>query len=394
MATVASAKVGAIVKLDSGKTMNLFEGDIVRNVTYKENGETKTISGSVRVLNASTKNNVATSNECPPEPYVHNHISMNSLIIDSSTAFDAELTRIPFSMIEDIETLERSGGAAVIGVGGSYKSLTDVISTLPDGGTVELLAGTYSDNITLNKSIKIVSTSGAVLTGQLSFSDSGSTPVSVELDGLVLKGNSTIVMNNIAEFTMKNCVFGDHDFTATARSIVSSGTAPLKLVVENNRFVKENEFSYNIIEVSGSLTDGSRISNNIFDANCCTHNQISLYGVEEDATIKIEDNYCVRSANMVRLGFKGDPHCVVELNDNTYVETDADPLWAGLVLIQPFGTATTTFANMTVKINRTTKPEGQLCYLYNGAKDMQFNDTNKPTVMVDGVVVTVPVANN
>lgn len=391
-------KIGVQLQLNSGKRVELFENDIVHNLIYKDRDTEKVVSGSVRVLEAVTKENSARSTECPPEPYVQKFVNVNSMIIDSSAEFDAELTRITLANVIDIESVEVDGGAIIIGDGPQFKSLSQVINDAPAGATIELMEGTYPDNLILDKSITIIGNGASKMTGSIKVTGpsplertTDSEPIAVYLDGLDLTGSSKIELTNVDAFTMVDCHFHDHSFTTKTMPIYITSETPIELNICDNVFGPENEFSYNLMEINGKLKDGSSICGNRFEANCCVNNQIALYNAEDDAVIAIADNFCQDSRNLVRVGFKGAAKCTVNIHDNEYVESSLPEEWQGLVLIQPYGKATTSMADVIVNIDETKKPEGQLCYMYNGANDMQFNDTNKPKVYVDGKLADIPV---
>ena len=91
------------------------------------------------------------------------------------------------------------------------------------------------------------------------------------------------------------------------------------------------------------------------------------------------------SANAVRVGTKGDANCTINLIGNSYDETDSDPAWAGILLVQPYGKATTNMSNVKINIDKTdAKCGGQLCYLYMGSADTQLTDEQKPKIKIDG----------
>ena len=406
MAMFPTAKVTVDLKRDDGTVITLHEGDIVHGLRYKSGAEEVVIDGAVRVINATTKANNALPSTCPPEPYLHKFITVNSLVIDSSDTFDAELTRISVSNIVDIESVESDGSDTItIGSGPQFKPLDEVIATVPEGATVNLTAGTYEAPLTINKSMTITSENGAVLSAPIvidapvmavaqSDVPNNEPAMTVELIGLKLTGDALVSVNTfssgVVKFVMKGCTFGGHNLTAKTMPISIKGENPCILQILDCVFEDENEFSYNLIDVYGKLMTGSAISGNTFSENSCKHNQISLYGLDEDATVEICDNYAVRSVNMLRIGFKDAPKGTVVLHGNKYDLTDSDPAWAGLFLVQPYNDKTVTFAGVTINVSETVKPDGQLCYLYAGAKDMKWTDTNKPAVFVNSEPFDVP----
>ena len=387
MATMAIAKIGVSFKLNNGRTICLYEGDIVKGLTYKQGFGTKTINGSVRVLNGTPKT-VSNKTMCPPEPYISNLLIISSIVIDSSTEFDAELTNISISSIIDIESIEQNNGAIKVGIGNQYSSLTDVISMAAPGSTIELMNGVYTENIILDKSVKLISENGAIIKGSITVNgpvtndENSGTITNVELNGIYLSGNSTITLNNVDSFSMTNCIFRDHEFITKTNPITIKSETPIKININGNIFGVESGFCYNLIECLGSLKDGSTFSGNTFEKGCCTHNIINIYKVEDNADIYIENNYCTVSKNMVRIGTIGDAKCTIHMDNNKYDETDI--LYPGLFLVQPFGTQTTNMSNVTITIDDTIKPAGIIGYYYAGTNDTQLTEDQRPIVYLEG----------
>lgn len=385
MAVISKAVVSAQLTIDD-KTYTLSEGDIVNDLVYSASGTEKTISGAIRVLNVSTKANNSIPDDCPPVPYAYRYMSVYAIVIDSSDVYDAELTRINVSNIISIGSVTEDGGKIVVGPGEQYRALSDIVTDAEAGATIKLTAGLFDSPLALTKDIKIEGSADTVLAGAINVTGTADAPISVELSNLELTEDAIVTVANAKEFTMTGCTFQGHNLTAKTMPIAVTSDNAIKLVIDGNTFGTENEFSYNLIDVYGKLADGSSISNNTFADASCTHNQISLYNVDDGAEININNNDCAMSANLVRIGFKGDPNCVVNMVGNSYDATDTDEQYAGLFLVQPYGTQTNSFAKTTIKVSDTTKPEGQLYYLYAGTNDTKFTDDNKPVVYVDGVL--------
>lgn len=396
-ATVA-AVIGAKLKLPNGKEVTLHEGDVVRDLIYKSGTEDKSISGTVRVINATTKNYTSGTSSCPPEPYVHKYVTIGSLIIDSSAQYDAELTKVSISNIVDIGGVTENGGAITVGVGEQYKPLADVIASAPEGAVINLKGGEYEAPLALNKSITIVGDGTAVLTGPLTINAAPAVarvagekaePVVVHLEGVELAKDAIITADGIDELELVNCTFGELNDTGDKIYPVKLGENPVLLTVEGCTFKDQFANVYNILELNCQLKDGSRICNNRFEGKSCTHNQINLYNVVDGATITIENNWCAMSANLLRIGFKGAPaDVVVNVNNNTCDATSDDD-WAGLMIIQPYGNKTTSYAGLTVNLKGNTCPGEQLAYVYSSKDGMHFTEETNPTIVVNGEVVTL-----
>lgn len=412
MATTAIAKIGATLRTSDGKEFTVYENDLIQDLTYTNGNNTATLSGRVRVIAASTTAQNTGPTDCPPEPYVHRYISPTMLVIDSSDENYAILTRVNIANIVSIGSVTTAAEAAeegqiVIGPGSQYQTLDAVIAAAEEGAVVKLKAGTYAAPITVTKSISIISEDGAVLTGAIrvdgaqdpdTAAEDGAeekAPVTVTLRGLTLTGDALIDIDNVDAFTMENCTFENHNMSTKTMpiSIGTKGTAaPMLVKIDHNVFGDQTQYSYNLIDVYSKLKDGSSISNNEFTDQCCTHNQISLYGIDTGATIAISNNHAEVSKNLVRIGFIGTPIGTVIMDGNSYDATDADPAYAGLFLVQPYGKETLSFSGTTIKVDNTKAPSPiqQIGYIYAGAADTPWTEDNKPVIIVNGKPVTIP----
>ena len=213
----------------------------------------------------------------------------------------------------------------------------------------------------------------------------------VILSGLTFTENALINVSNEGSLTLNNCKIVNMQADSSKSYLIKSTQEnPIKVTIENCYFGTNTANSvgniYNGLELNCVLKDGSSISNNYFTKDACTHNAINIYAVEEGATIRINGNHFEYSGNAIRIGIKGEPECTIICSGNAYDSTDENDEYAGLLLVQPYGNKTTSFANCTIKINKTEHSDDkQLYYLYAGAGDMQFTDSNKPTIIVDGV---------
>lgn len=288
-------------------------------------------------------------------------------------------------------------------------SIQEAISN-PNISTVALVPGTFSGELTLSKSINLVgynSTTPAnegsrcsdtiddnetIIDGTLNIEGNSD----VVLSGLTFTENALINTSNQGTLTLSNCkILGMEADAAKSYLIKNFKADPLKLTVENCYFGTNAPNSvgniYNGLELNCALKDGSSISNNYFAAGACTHNAINIYDVEDGATIYINGNHFEYSGNAIRIGIKGEPECTIVCDGNSYDATDSYVDYAGLLLVQPYDTQTTSFANCTIKINNTThNDDNQVYYLYAGAGDMQFTNSNKPTIIVNGITEVQP----
>lgn len=271
-------------------------------------------------------------------------------------------------------------------------------------------AGKYSDELTFSSDVKIrgVNSGISAATGARKSQkiDSGETVISgkinvsdgnvMELDGVTLTGDAAVSVLKSKNVALTNCKFVDVVPTAKKSYLVKGDKQeePAKLIIENCFFGDNVETDgmayYNLFELNTVLADGSRISNNYFAKACCNHNLINVYNVAEGATVEISNNHFEYSGNAIRIGIIGEPECTINVFDNSYDETDPynNGEYAGLLLIQSYGQATTSWNNCKINIDRTKHNDNmQVWYTYTGGNDTPINETNCPTVTVDGVVV-------
>ena len=331
---------------------------------------------------------------------------------------DLEPTVVYFNVngkLKAVDAIALISVESITPVVGDDTSLTNAIAAATNG-IVNLDSGEFNDAVTISNDItiygnkagipgtsfknrdKVGTTGETVLGGKLTISAGAN----VVFDGVTFNKDALIVAPGGGELTIRNCRMLDLNLPETGKlyPIMTTGdTDPIKLSITNTFFGdnvgdgSESGKVYNLMELNAPMADGSVISNNYFSNACQTHNSINVYAAVEDATITISNNYWEKSANAIRIGVKGEPRVTFFIENNIYNSTDEDePNWAGLVLIQPYGTKTTSMALMTVIINNTKHfDEYQIWYKYAGSNDMQFTDNNVPTVIVDGVTELQPI---
>ena len=412
------ARIGVELTFDDNTSVKINEGNIVRGMAYK-NAQKETVvmdEGAVRVICASTKAQTAGPTDCPPEPYLHKYITPTMFVMDSSDENHAILTRINISDIVSIDSVidlseKVTEDAIVVGPGPEFKGLDQVVADAEDGAVIQLLPGEYSAPLVLNKNVNIIGEKGTILSGPITIENntpatmaegadapaSETERLSVQIGNVKLTGDALVKVGaGVESFVMTDCVFGGHnipDDTTKVMPIALTSEEPTLVIIEGNTFEDEPKSSYNLIDIYAQLMDGSSISNNEFSANSCRHNSISLYGLDNDAEVKICENHAELSINMVRIGFKGTPKGTVYMERNSYDATDETPEYQGLFLVQPYGNKTLSFAGVNIHVVDTTYPAGtQLGYIYAGDKDTPWTDDNRPAIYVDGQKVEVPAA--
>ena len=172
---------------------------------------------------------------------------------------------------------------------------------------------------------------------------------------------------------------------------------PCKVIIENNFFGGNPGINggrvYNLLEMTATLTDGSRICNNWFEGDCCTHNTVNIYGAEDGANVAVNGNVFTTSAGTIRVGVKGNKTCNINMSRNTILanNTDYNESDFGLLTIQNYAKETISMENIIITMNGNKMPCSQIAYGYCGANDTPLTQENMPIIMVNGVRTEVPI---
>lgn len=333
----------------------------------------------------------------------------------NSSLIPTDLVLIVDGKIKIIEVLRVKNVSGIITPIPEGTDVTEAIKNATDG-MLSISKGTFATDVVMDKDIVVCGAKAeisatnksarkaedeTVITGAIKVSNGAN----VTLDGVTLSGNALIDTTGAGSVTLKNCIVADIVPTATKTYLIKNSSTDRGVLTISDCYFGKNQAIdgkniYNLFELNGVIEDGTVIENNYFEEGCSTHNDINIYNVEDGATITIRNNTWEKSANAIRIGIKGEPKCAINIEDNRYITTDENPEWAGLLIVQPYGKQTTSLSNTTINIDNTVfdgAVEGedyQLYYLYAGANDMQFTESNVPTVYIDGVIDIQPVPQN
>lgn len=415
MATIGVARLGVIIKLSHDKAVVVNEGDCVTGLRYVYNRKEYTLDGCVRVICARTSSYAGGPTTCPPEPYTQNYITPTKLIIDSSEEHRATLTEVNIADIIDIESVGLHGNNIVVGPGAEYKPLGDVVSAAEEGAVIELMPGAYEGDVVLNKDVTLVLDPDTELTGALTFTAGNaaviggkvsgpvtigddmtrsiSNPVIAQFDCVEFTGDAKIVVNQgVDMLNIGGCTFGGHNMATGKKEylIHVKGESEIQLNINDCMFNEEPKESYNLIEILGILKDGSSITGNYFNTKCVAHNCISIYNAVDGANILIAGNHYGPDVYKNRLGLKGNPQNVKITFQDNISDDPAPDTWAGLLMIQPYGSATESMAGVTLVFDNNDNKGNPFCYLYAGKSDTQWTADNVPTIYIDGEKIAVP----
>lgn len=296
---------------------------------------------------------------------------------------------------DDVETLveaiQKADSDPTIG-GISLPGKSEVLDALTFNGTLSV-NGVYSDTPANSGDRKsdTIDPSEDVFKATITCNKDSD----VTINGVTLTEGSLVLTDQPKAIHFSNCKFVN--MTSTGKTFLLRGNGfkdTSTLVTIENCYFGSNtsdvtNYLYNLFECNMKLADGSSFSNNYFAKECCTHNMINIYDVEDGATITIEGNTFEYSANAIRFGATGSPKCTVNITNNTFLETDSTPEYAGLMFVQPYGTQTVTMEDTVINIDNTTCPpnyDGQLFYVYCGENDTQLTEETYPKIYVNGIL--------
>ncbi|MCM1214007.1 MAG: hypothetical protein NC548_05755 [Lachnospiraceae bacterium] len=209
----------------------------------------------------------------------------------------------------------------------------------------------------------------------------------VVFDGVDFTLDGYIEVRNASSLTIRNCRFYRMNLPDARNYLIKVlGDIPCKLVVEKCFFgdnpKQGSNNMYNLIEPVAKLKTGSSFSNNYFTAAACTHNQISIYGAMESSKLYIDSNVFEQNGG-IRIGVKGEPTCTLYIRKNISQAMTSDFV-DNMILLQPYGKSTTSFANMTIVCdgNQCHSDKYPLAW-FNAKSDLQLTDETLPKVIDD-----------
>lgn len=412
----------------------IAEGDKLTNLVYKVNGEEVTVDECVvRVMDIANADPVAGNSQfVDGRSYnpvydlysTKRKFKVDKMLIDMSVDGQAKCAVV---VLKDVVSVGSAASAKSevtpddVAEGGVAKVITDA----EEGSTVELAAGDYTASVealTVDKSITLVGPNdvpqkkrvvsevsvqdaepksdipGAVIAAPITIDSADAV---VEFRGMSFTGDFRPVINAAKSVSFINCRFENINAPDAKTMLINlKSGAETKVIIRGCYFGAPAAGSagnmYHITELTGKLTKGSAFNGNYFDENCTVHNQLNFYDVVDGAVIDVQNNYAAKSASMARVGFKGEAKVTVNFIGNKYDATDADPEWAGLVTLQPYGKATTDMTGWRILISNTTNNSGveQIVVQYFASADMPYDETKLPEVYVDGAKVVPHLIND
>lgn len=380
MKTFLSYGFSTVVELsdNTSTSFTLNEGQIANGITYLYAGNEAVVNAKVVAITYDSK----------------------LVPVNLETIVNNKICEIPVMAIKSIQGVTNkitSGESTALN-----NALTDVSipNVFVESGTFEepitvardlVLSGAKAGvSATSTKRSKTDFSNETVISGKVSVSGTSE----IKMDGIVLTDNALLSLGTASEASIKNCIVTALEPDAAKSFVVLTGTEPTKLNINGCYFGDNPTTSVgrfrNTLELNCLLKDGTVIANNYFTEGCATNNDICIYNVEDGATITIYNNVWAKSGNGIRIGPCGNKTCTINIRNNTWYDTDEsdDGMWAGLVIVQPYGSVTTSMKNVTINIydNNNLSTSDQVFYLYANRSDMRFTEDTVPTITVNGIV--------
>lgn len=269
--------------------------------------------------------------------------------IESGTVNNVELSENVVIEKSEALTLDKS-----ITINGNGATIKDSLNITGDNVTVK--------DVVLNNKVTISGDNAVLDEIEMTGFDTGYT--NDKPSGVAL-----IEVDTEGDFTLTNSKFSN--VAGTAYNLINVKT-PNVVVIENNTFGADTddlEGIYNLIEFSQAeneaIKDGTSISNNIFNADI-SHNVISMFNIENNATITIEGNTFAYSANAMRLSNYYNTSATFNIFDNTVLDGDASE-WGGFICFQAPKVnnlvpehADTYFAKYTINVKNLIGTDGNV----------------------------------
>ena len=193
MAITATSVIGVQLNLADNAAVTLYEGDLVKGLRYQSGNTVKTVDGTVRVIQATTKVISSVPTTCPPEPYVHKYITVNALVIDTSDVYDADLVKIDTANILGIGSVNDDVLSCVVN-GAFYPDFMSAFNAAESGSTITVMqdvdVGVDQLKIPVGKDITIQGLDqSVVMKGRISCEASGAEPIHLTVKNITLDGS-------------------------------------------------------------------------------------------------------------------------------------------------------------------------------------------------------------
>lgn len=122
------------------KTINIKEGQLVKNLTYLDNGVEKTITGVIRVINFVSKQGLSAKDACIHDDIsvFNKYVTVTTLTVDCSDKYVCNVVSVPCVYIRDIESVEDITDNQAVVDGVEYATFTEAIASVKDGSVIKM----------------------------------------------------------------------------------------------------------------------------------------------------------------------------------------------------------------------------------------------------------------
>ncbi|MCM1230114.1 MAG: hypothetical protein NC489_08275 [Ruminococcus flavefaciens] len=265
MATIAIARLGAVIKIGPDKEFIVNEGDCIQGLVYNLGKTQVELDGCVRVICARTTNYTGGPTDCPPNPYTQNYIAVTQLIVDASTAHNAQIHRINISDIVDITKVLPEHGAddgtvpttTVGGENSEYKTLQDAIDAMERGDFVgEIALDTdMAESVTIKGDV-IINLNGHTLTpGENPTNEAYHHVFTVDGGNLTINGEGVIETNGWQSYAVFNAGPNDNWLPGRVPSTsMGEGTVTINGGTFRQSGVDKEHNGYLVVNHGASMT--------------------------------------------------------------------------------------------------------------------------------------------
>lgn len=421
---IPNLSVNFKVMEDNGKlsNMELHEGMILKDITFKSNGQTVTKTGKLTEFLVSTKASSVDTAICPcrQESAFENVVTVVGFVLDASDEFGADVYLVKPADIKSIGEIMVSEVTIDI-TNMEPDALAKAIEALEPGHEIVLNEGIIKEELVITKDATVkgnqVGVSAAngyrcqdVVEGETIISAPMTVAAGeVEFDGITLSGTAIpklgkVDANEEVVIRLKNCRITDlgdgSEAAQTINAFMAAGNntnTKVRFEIENCYFGNNGGRMYNLFNMHGKWMSGSYIKNCYFANDCCK-NTITIYDAEEGAVIDITGNVWENSQNGVRLLTRGDCNIELNLKNNTWHDTempDANGInYGGLFMIQTNMPHTITQKNIVVNMsgNKNMSQNPQELYYWGdettNGKHRPMPVEDRPRIYKDGALIS------
>ena len=316
MADIKSIAINPHIEIDfkfeyedgNVKTVSVKEGQFVKDIVYKENGEVKTVSGVIDVINFISKQRASDKDACIHDdvPVFNQFITVTSLTIDCSGKYDSKVIAISAKNIIDIGGSEDYTKPVFAVNGEVYTTVEEAFTAIEAGGTVEITEDTSGNGLvgdkdftfdlggnTYNADSEMVGSTGTKTLGMQLLKD---TNVVIK-NGTLTSNKAKMLVQNYSNLTLEDVTLDCSD-NNVIQYVLSNNNGDTVLKGNTNIYAPEGAVAFDIckyatypaatvtVETTGKIVGKIEIDNNTLAAmEAGTHKLIIKSGTFTDPIV-------------------------------------------------------------------------------------------------------------